>query len=74
LAGRTNVLEDKHIPSTISNFLHGVNVIFALLGCYTALIDSWLPMFWDNLVFKQSEKNLFFWDCLTLEYGTDRLS
>jgi hypothetical protein len=37
LAGRTNVLEDKHILSMISNFPHGENKIFALLERYTVL-------------------------------------
>ena len=33
----------------ISSFRRGVNEILALLGCYTALIGSYLPMFRDNL-------------------------
>ena len=30
----------------VSSFCHSVNV---LLGCYRALIGTWLPIFWDNL-------------------------
>jgi len=33
----------------ISDFFHVVVEVVILLGCYTALIGSGIPMFWDNL-------------------------
>jgi hypothetical protein len=34
----------------ISCFCRSVGETFALLGCYTELIGSWLPMFQDSLL------------------------
>jgi fucose permease len=36
----------------------GVNDLFALVGCYTALIDSYLPTFRDNFSVPSSMVNL----------------
>jgi hypothetical protein len=47
--------------------LCGENEIFALLGCYAAVIDSYLPAFGDNL----SVPSLKFKQPKTLEDGTD---
>ena len=51
--------------------------IFALLGFYAMQIGSSLPTFWDNqsvpyFRVKQSIKDIL--ECLTLEYGTKKLS
>jgi hypothetical protein len=35
--------------SFISRFHYGINVIFALLGGYAALIGNWLQKFADNM-------------------------
>jgi hypothetical protein len=34
-----------------SGFRRGVNEIFALLGCYAALIGSYLPTFRENVCY-----------------------
>jgi len=52
---------DLHLP------LRGVNEIFALVGCYAALIDSCLPAFWGNLSVPSSKVK----QPKTLEDGTD---
>jgi hypothetical protein len=64
----------------MSVFRRGVNEIFALLGCYTALIHSYLRKFQDNLSVsssrvKQSKKNKkFVLDFLILENGTYKIT
>jgi hypothetical protein len=60
-----------NLSSVISGICHSVNEVFALLGCYTVLVGSWLLSFWGSLLIpssrvKQSRK--------TLEDRTDRLS
>ena len=51
--------------------------IFALLGCYAAPTDIYLPAFWEDLSVKslrvQQYKKNFFFGYLLLEDGTDRL-
>jgi hypothetical protein len=51
-------------PKVICQWLEA----FALLRCYSAYFGSCLSMFPDNLSVPSSR------DCLTLAYGTDRLS
>jgi hypothetical protein len=50
--------------------------IFALLGCYTTQIGSWLPTFRESIWIPSSmvKKSNFFLDCLVLQYVTDRFS
>jgi hypothetical protein len=52
--------------------------IFALLECYAAHINSYLPAFWKDLSVPslrvQQYKKNFFFGYLILEDGTDRLS
>jgi len=55
-----------------------VNDLFALVGCYTALISSYLPTFRDNFsdpssMVSLSQKNVFL-KFLTFADGDDRLS
>ena len=47
--------------------LCGVNEIFALVGCYAGLIDSYLPTFWGNLSAPSSKVKQH----KALEDGTD---
>jgi len=51
----------------ISDFLHGVNEICALLGCYKANNGSFLTDVWGQTV------GLIFFNCWTLEDATDKL-
>jgi hypothetical protein len=49
--------------------------ISALLGCYGAHVDSYLPTFSDDLsVPPKRVKEPFFLDCLIVEDGKDRFS
>lgn len=50
-------------------FQCGVNKVFTLLTINASLFGSWLPTFQDGLSVPYSRVK----DCLTLEYGTDRL-
>ena len=63
----------------ISCFRHSVNEVFALLGCYAALIGSKLLMFRDSyrrfgMVYLSHIQGLAFLDCLTFEDETERLT
>ena len=58
----------------ISCFHRGVNEVFALLGCYAALIGSTLLMFQDSyqrfgMAYLSHIHGLVFLDCLTLKMG-----
>jgi hypothetical protein len=72
VSNEVQVSRKSHVENT------QIYEIFALLGCYSALIGSYLPTFRNNpsVPFpraKQSKGN-FFLDCLTLEDGTDMLA
>ena len=54
--------QHERILFEISGSLHGVDELFALLGCYTPYVSTCLTKFWDSL-----------WICSILEDGTDRL-
>jgi hypothetical protein len=58
-----------HQGCVTSGFRRSVNEIFVLLGCYTALIGSYLMTFIDNVSSPSSK--VFF---SNFEDGTDRLS
>lgn len=51
----------------ITDLHHGVDEVFALLGCYATYVDICLLML-------QTAYSSHFKDCLTLEDGTDMLS
>ena len=67
---------EPRVPCLIWGFHRGVNGIFALLRCYAAYIGIYrLPGATYQVPsseVKQSKENSL--DCLTLEYGTVRLS
>jgi len=58
-------LAKSKYTAQISDFCHGVNEVFSLLGRHAALIGSYKPTFRDSLSVL---------GCLTLEDGTNRLS
>ena len=45
----------NHVYQYVSSDFHCVVNIFALLGCYAARVDSYLPTFRDNLQFPPSK-------------------
>ena len=53
MTSANNILYDQY-PDVISDFHSDAHEIFALLGCYTVEIGSYLPTVWDNLLVPSS--------------------